>query len=188
MSLFKVDSTNVLGKFVQEAGSYNVKVLATSEFKTSKKGDPMAMFNYEVLDGKYAGASINYDNMVWKDDTTENVEKSIRRFNTILVSAGLDDGIEINSINDVVRGMINKKLNITVDWQFNDFNGSYRLGVKGYSKIDSEGSKPNGKTRPELNNNNVKKGYNASRLNQQPKTPFASANNEINISDDDLPF
>ena len=37
MALFVVDSQNVLGKSVKEAGSYNVKILPDSECKKQKK-------------------------------------------------------------------------------------------------------------------------------------------------------
>lgn len=37
MTLFVVDSQNVLGKSVKEAGSYNVKILPDSEYKKQKK-------------------------------------------------------------------------------------------------------------------------------------------------------
>lgn len=65
MALFVVDSQNVLGKSVKEAGSYNVKILPDSEYKkTKEKNKDMAVFNYEVIDGKYKGGKILYDNVV----------------------------------------------------------------------------------------------------------------------------
>lgn len=52
MVLFTTDSTNVFGKFVEEAGSYNVVILQDSEYKLTNDGTKeMAVLNYEVVDG-----------------------------------------------------------------------------------------------------------------------------------------
>ena len=51
---FTVDYNNTFGKAVEEAGSYNVKIMDSSTAKQTKKGTDMAVLNYEVLDGKYA--------------------------------------------------------------------------------------------------------------------------------------
>jgi len=146
MTLFVVDSQNVFGKSVGEAGSYNVKILSDSEYKRTKEQQKdMAVLNYEVVDGKYAGGKVLYDNMVWEND---NVELSVKRFNTVLAAIGVPDGTKIESIQQLVQALKGKQLNITVDWEQSDFNGRWNLKVKGYHKIDQEGSKPNGVERP----------------------------------------
>ena len=79
-----VDYNNTFGKAVEEAGSYNVKIMDSSTAKQTKKGKEMAVLNYEVLDGKYAGAAIRYHNIVWDDSTEEALSLSIKRLNTLL--------------------------------------------------------------------------------------------------------
>ena len=64
-----VDENNVLGRRVEEAGTYNVRLLPTSELKTASTGKEMLVLNYEVLDGKYAGGTIRFDNVVYDDET-----------------------------------------------------------------------------------------------------------------------
>ena len=95
MPLFTVDPNNVFGKTIDEAGTYNVKVLPTSQLVTAKSGKQMVTLNFEVLDGKYAGGEIRYENVVWDDSTTEKYYQSITRFNTILVAAKVPAGTEI---------------------------------------------------------------------------------------------
>ncbi|MBZ5995381.1 DUF669 domain-containing protein [Leuconostoc gelidum subsp. gasicomitatum] len=183
MALFTVDSNNVFGKSVQEAGHYNVKVLDNSELKAAKStGNEMLVLNYEVLDGNYAGGRVMYDNFVWNP---ENVELSAKRFSTLLVAAGVPDGTEINSIADVLRGIVNKKLNILTEWEQSDYNKKWNLSVKGYEQVDVDGSKPNGKKRPDENSTSSQKTspFNSSKSND----PFASGA-PIDINDDDLPF
>ncbi|MDI6667084.1 DUF669 domain-containing protein [Leuconostoc falkenbergense] len=179
MALFTVDSNNTFGKSVQEAGRYNVKVLDSSKYTNAKSsGNEMLVLDYEVLDGAYAGGRVLYDNFVWNPD---NVEQSEKRFNTLLVAAGVNDGTVINSVKDILRGIINKQLNINTEWQQSDFNGKWNLNVKGYDKLDSEGSKSNGEKRPQDGSQPA--------TNQTNNNPFAaSGNTGIDISDDDLPF
>lgn len=181
MPLFVVDSQNVLGKSVKEAGSYNVKILPDSECKKTKgTNNDMAVFNYEVLDGAYKGGKILYDNVVWDHN---DIEFSTKRFNTILAAIGVPDGTAIDSIQQLVNAAKNKTLNITVDWKHSDYNDRWNLSVKAYNKFDTEGSKPNGVERPKGN------GANKEAFTQSNSTidPFVN-NSTIDISDDDLPF
>jgi hypothetical protein len=129
MALFTVDPNNVFGKTVDEAGTYNVKVADSSVYKESSTHKPMAVLNFEVLDGKYAGGQIRYDNVVWDDSTTEKYYQSITRFNTIMVMAAVPEGTPLNSIQEFVTGMIGKKLAIDVDWTQSQ-NGKFYLTVK----------------------------------------------------------
>lgn len=180
MALFVVDSQNVLGKSVKEAGSYNVKILPDSEYKkTKEKNKDMAAFNYEVIDGKYKGGKILYDNVVWDND---NIEYSTKRFNTILTALGVPDGTPIDSIQQLVHAAKGKTLNITVDWEHSDYNDRWNLSVKAYNKLDEEGSKPNGVERPNSNEANKN-----TFVQQHSNDPFVSSST-IDISDDDLPF
>lgn len=181
MTLFVVDSQNVLGKSVKEAGSYNVKILPDSECKKTKDtNNDMAVFNYEVLDGPYKGGKILYNNVVWEK---ENIELSTKRFNTILVAIGVSDGTSIDSIQQLVNAAKNKTLNITVDWKHSEYNNRWNLSVKAYNKFDTEGSKPNGVERPNGNGANKE----AFTQSNSISDPFVN-NSTINISDDDLPF
>lgn len=176
MGLFNVDSNNTFGgKFVAEAGHYNVKVLPSSKYsKTKTTGNEMLTLDYEVLDGAYTGGQIRFNNVVW---TSDNIELSVKRFNTLLVAADVPDGTTINSVEDILRGIIGKTLNVNTEWQQSDYSGKWNLNVKGYDKVDHAGSKPNGEKRPDGN---------AQPQNNQSQ-PFNSGS-EIEINDDQLPF
>lgn len=154
MALFTVDSNNVFGNgnFIGEAGTYNVKVLPSSQLVQAKTGKTMMQIDYVVLDGTYAGAEQRYDNLVWDDSTPDKIELSQRRFNTFLVACGVPDGTTINTLQDFANGIVDRKLNITLDWEQSNYGnnaGKYFLRVKQHNLFDAEGSKPNGKKRPE---------------------------------------
>ncbi|MBR8697063.1 DUF669 domain-containing protein [Enterococcus gallinarum] len=205
MALFVVDSQNILGKSVREAGSYNVTILHDSECKKTKETqNDMAVFNYEVIDGKYKGGKILYDNIVWDNN---DVELSVKRFNTILAAVGIPDGTRIESIQQLVNGLKGKSLNITVDWKHSEYNDRWNLTVKGYNKFDSEGSKPNGAERPSGNLMNQRRQNDlsqaANKITQGHEVqgslpgidPLADTRSFANggfdgaaITDDDLPF
>ncbi|MBZ1529787.1 DUF669 domain-containing protein [Leuconostoc mesenteroides] len=186
MALFTVDSNNTFGKSVQEAGTYNVKVLGSSQYTSAKSsGNEMLVLDYEVLDGNYAGGRIMYDNFVWNPD---NIELSEKRFNTLLVSANVPDGTAINGVQDILRGIIGKTLNINVEWKQSDYNQKWNLNVKGYDKVDKEGSKPNGAQRP-IDGQSQSTSHSNNNDQFKSADPFASkGNSPLDISDDDLPF
>lgn len=186
MTLFVSDSQNTLGKSVGEAGAYNVKILSDSEYKlTNKSRNDMAVLNYEVVDGKYAGGKILYDNLVWDHN---DPELSAKRFNTVLAAIGIPDGTPIESIEKLVSGLKGKQLNIVVDWKQSDYNGKWHLEVKGYQRTDTEGSKPNGTKKPS--------GQPAAQQSLSGVDPMSNNRSfsggdfsgGLNISDDDLPF
>lgn len=159
MALFSVDPQNVLGKTVDEAGTYNVKVSSSSQYKTSSTGKPMAVLDFEVADGKYAGGKIRYDNIVWDDSTTEKMYQSITRFNTVMVAAGVPSGTQLDSIQQFVTGMIGKTLAVRTAWEQSQ-NGNYYLTVNGYENTLSKGSQPNGETRPASGTKQTGNGFN----------------------------
>lgn len=178
MTLFTVDSNNVFGKSVAEAGCYNVKILSDSKCtKTKNTQEDMAVLNYEVVDGEYMGGKILYDNIVWKSD---DIELSTKRFNTVLVAMDVANGTPIESIQKLVEAAKGKLLNITVDWKFSDYAGKWNLHVKSYRKTDPDGSKPNGVKRPD----DQKQGQ--STTAHQQSLPGVDPFN--GITDDDLPF
>lgn len=183
---FKVDSNNVLGGgFVDEAGTYNVKVLDTTEVTTTKGGKPMITVNYEVVDGAQQGRQVRYDNLVWSEDNQEAMERSIRRFNTMAIAVGAKDGAEIKSIDAFRQGLIGKQLNIAVDWTKNEYSGKYNLTVKSHRVVDPEGSKPNGNKRPD-SNQQQSSGFGQSANQPQQSNPFV--NQPVDIDDSQLPF
>ncbi len=153
MALFTVDSNNTFSSnYIQEAGTYNVKVLPSTQLVQAKTGKPMVQINYEVLDGDYAGAEQRYDNLVWDDSAPEKIELSQRRLNTFLVAGGVPDGTPVESLQYFVNNIVGMKLNITLDWEKSTYGnnaGKYFLQVKQHNKLDVDGSKPNGKKRPE---------------------------------------
>ena len=150
MPLFTTDSNNIFGKSLKEAGTYNVRV-TNAEAKNSKSGNPMVEFNYDVLDGQYAGAPIHYDYAVWTDDTEDHFNASVRRFNTIMISSDIPSGKAVENLPQVASVMNGRKLAVSVDWEESQ-NGNWYLRVKSYHKLLQDGSQPNGKTRPEGQN------------------------------------
>lgn len=192
MALFTVNSNNVFGKTVEEAGIYNVKVLPSSELRNSNAGNPMVVLNYEVLDGKYAGGEIRFDNVVWQEGTQDKVSQSIRRFNTIMVAAGVPDGTPLNTLNDFVTGMIGKQLAIDTEWGDPTPNGRVYLTVKGYRSLLKEGSQPNGQERPQSNSNQANNGFNNGNFNDNQKQSQSQSYSDngapIDIDDNQLPF
>ncbi|MBX9013330.1 DUF669 domain-containing protein [Ligilactobacillus murinus] len=189
-----VDEKNTFGRRVEEAGTYNVRVLPTSELTTSKNtGNEMLVLHYEVIDGKYAGGQINFDNVTWNDETPEKEEQSLKRFNTLLVAAGFPEGSKVDTLQIMLQGLIRKynKLNISVDWSDTPSQkGYYNLRVKSRKLLDPEGSKPNGVFAPTNQQANSSFGANnqasANTTDNFGPDPFAGAGQVI--SDDNLPF
>lgn len=197
-----VDENNTYGKRVEEAGSYNVRVLPTSVAKTSSTGKEMLTLNYEVLDGKYAGGQIRFDNIVWDDTTPEKEESSIKRFNTLMVAAGVPNGSNIASLEMMIKALTTKynTMNVTVEWTGPNEKGYYNLSVQSHKPKNSDGSKPNGAFQPSNDNSgnnafgntisNTAVDKAAANLPDNFGTPagdpFANAGQVI--SDDNLPF
>lgn len=194
-----VDENNVLGRRVEEAGTYNVRLLPTSELKTSSTGKEMLVLNYEVLDGKYAGGTIRFDNVVYDDTTPEKEEQSLKRFNTLLVVAGVPAGTQINTLAILLQGLKKyNKMNVTVEWSSepND-KGYYNLNVTSHNPTDPEGSKPNGvfapaRQQPGSSNFGNRQPAIDQAANSLPDNfgpsvdPFSGAG--TTVSDADLPF
>lgn len=193
-----VDENNVLGRRVEEAGTYNVRLLPTSELKTSSTGKEMLVLNYEVLDGKYAGGTIRFDNVVYDDTTPEKEEQSLKRFNTLLVVAGVPAGTQINTLAILLQGLKKyNKMNVTVEWSSepND-KGYYNLNVTSHNPTDPEGSKPNGVFAPARQQPGHNFGNRQPAIDQAANNlpdnfgpsvdPFAGAG--TTVSDADLPF
>ncbi|CAH1855903.1 DUF669 domain-containing protein [Convivina praedatoris] len=188
-----VDPNNVLGTSVEEAGKYNVRVLPTSEAKQTSTGKEMAVLNYEVTDGDYTGGQIRYDNIVWDESDADAMKRSQKSFNTSLVAAGVDAGVQVNSIDQFVKGMIGKEMSLTVDWR--EWNGNINLNVKAHNPKLPDGSEPNGVTRDmyaakngieQANGNSVNSTTSHQQAKQTGFNPFSGS--QVNISDDDLPF
>lgn len=185
MGLFKVNHNNVMGKMVEEAGQYNVKILPSSISKPTRNGNPMLVLNFEVEDGAYAGGQIRYNNVVWNDTDEEHKQMSIKRFNTILVACGAPDDYEPASVDAILTLILNRHISITVDWEKSDYNNQYYLTVKNYDRPLETGSKPNGKKRPQNDGNTNSDGF--SNANQQQS--FNNNNGApIDIDNDQLPF
>lgn len=148
--LFTTDENNVFGKSLKEAGTYNVRVTSAVATNSKSSGNPMIEFTYEVLDGQYAGAPIRYDYAVWNDDE-DHFDLSVRRFNTIMIASGIPSGKAVENLPQLASVMNGRKLAVSVDWEESQ-NGNWYLRVKSYHKLLQDGSQPNGKTRPEDQN------------------------------------
>lgn len=188
--LFKVDHNNIMGATVEEAGTYNVTVLPTSQVTRAKSsGNDMMVLEYEVADGKYKGGKIRYHYLVWNGDTPQSIDQSIRRFNTLAVAAGAQDGVEIASLQLLLKACIGKVLSVTVDWEENQY-GEYFLRVKYFGPAKPQ-SEPNGITRPQSRGEKQSPRQQATSRPAQPSfgaPAQAPQNNFANMSADDLPF
>lgn len=153
MSLFTVDSNNVFGKYVEEAGTYDV-IITNARLYTSNNGNKVISIDYQVLDGKYTGCPIIYaDSLTWVDYPEENLTMSIKRFNSLLVACGVKDGVAIDSLEQLASALKGQKLAIEVEWKESSKDGKYYLRVLNHQKLLQDGSRPNGKTRPESSQN-----------------------------------
>lgn len=185
MSLFTVDSNNVFGTGVTEAGTYNVKIVKAMVNNSSNNNQYISI-DFQVLDGTYKGGQIRYQNVTW---STDDLENSIKRFNTIAVAVGAQDGVEINSVTQFANAIKDKQLTIDVDWAEPNNKGKIYLEVRGYHQLSKDPSHPNGVKRPDANNGNPNAGIaNRSAAPTQSGDPFANSNQSIDISDDDIPF
>lgn len=187
MSLFTTDSENVFGTGVSEAGQYNAKIVKADAGKATSSGRETLTLDYQVLDGKYQGGEIRYQTMTWVKDDAEKLKQSIRRFNTLVVALGVKDGVVIESIPQLAKSVINKKLAIDVDWAEPNRNGNVYLEVRGYHLLDPDGSKPNGVRRPNEGQPSGK-GKGTTAPSPASADPFANTGDSLDISDEDLPF
>lgn len=185
--LFVTNHNNTFGSQVpEEAGTYNIYVSAQSKAGNSKNGNPMASMDYIVLDGTQKGKHI-FDRLVWTNNTQENHDLSVKRFNTPLIAAGYQDNEPIYSIPDFVQKMASQKLAVETEWQKSDYNGNTYLVVTRYRMLQADGSQPNGQKRPQNNSNQANDGFGtASQANN--KQPFNNNGAPIDIDNDQLPF
>lgn len=177
--LFTTNSNDVFsGTYVEEAGEYNVKVLPTTTLtQTKTNGNPMITLNYEVLDGKYQGGQIRYDNQTWVDYDQEAHAQSIKRFNTLLKATGIKDGIKIENMQQLVNLLIGSTMSIKVDWEQGN-NGYYNLRVKQHNPVLPSGSKPNGVKAPDSgNSNSSNNGFNTT-FNSTYNSPQGNQNSQ----------
>lgn len=188
MTLFVTDSNNVFGKYVEEAGQYNVKVLPSSAVANSQNtGNPMLTLNYEVIDGKYKGATISYHYLVWDTSDQSHEEMTIKRFNTFTAAMGVPDGTKIDSLQQLLTAAIGHTLSVEVEWQQHG-NGKWYLDVQRQAKVLEGGSQPNGKRRPDSNETDTSLS-NSSFQNQQTSST-SSPNTQQNTAPDlnNVPF
>lgn len=182
MPLFTVDSNNVFGKYVEEAGTYNV-IITNARLYTSNNSNKVISIDYQVLDGKYTGCPIIYaDSLTWVDYPEENLTMSIKRFNSLLVACGVKDGVAIDSLEQLASALKGQKLAIEVEWKESSKDGKYYLRVLNHQKLLQDGSHPNGKTRPESSQNSHQSSFGNNRKSagyrqqapQAPNNGFAS--------------
>lgn len=187
--LFTTNHNNVFGSQVpDEAGIYNVVVSPESIAKNSNNGNPMASMDYVVMDGTQKGKHI-YDRLVWTNTSQENHDLSIKRFNTVMMAAGFQDGIDIHTIPEFVQKMLRQRLAVETEWQKSDYNDNTYLVVTHYRMLQAGGSQPNGQKRPQSNGNQSSNGF-GNTANQSNNQQSFNNNNgaPIDIDNDQLPF
>lgn len=183
MAWLTVDSNNVLGSMVEEAGTYNVQI-TRADVSKSGRGNQYISIDYQVLDGTYKGAEVRFQNVTW---TNDDPEASKKRFNTILVAVGVPDGTDVESIEQCAKGLLGKKLTIDVDWADPNSRGKIYLQVRSYHKLSQDPSKPNGVKRPNAGQTSDKPAT-GTPLPNDNDDPFANSNDSVDVKDDDLPF
>lgn len=96
---------------IELAGSYNVRILDTSEATYSQKSNPTMNLNYQVLDGSQAGRVISFDSFT----DTQSANWKIDR---ILNAINFPDGqsFQGEGLSGVVAALIGKTVRITTDW------------------------------------------------------------------------
>lgn len=151
---FTTNSKNIFNgrTFVEEAGTYNVKIVKAVATHANSTGNEMLQLDYEVIDGKYAGGQVRFDNQVWNEATEESYNNSVRRFNTLAWAVGVQDGLQIPNMQVFAQSLLNKTLAIEVKWSDqSNSKGYYNLQVTRHlRKLDGE-SQPNGVKRPDSN-------------------------------------
>lgn len=186
--LFQVDDKNVFGRGLDQAGKYNV-MIANAELGQSRAGNPKIDLTYSIIDGDYSGVTIQYaDTMTWIDESPEALERSVTRFNDLLVKIGVPNGTRIDTIQNYANGLKGARLAVVVDWEKSEYGsnaGNYFLRVKRHEKLDPEGSKPNGKKRP----GNAQQAHTAvSNGNSGNRQNISNGFAQSNINPNDLPF
>lgn len=151
---FTTNSNNIFngGTFVEEAGTYNVKIIKAVATHAKSTGNEMLQLDYEVIDGKYAGGQVRFDNQVWNESNEESYNNSVRRFNTLAWAVGTQDGLQIQTMQVFAQSLLNKTLAIEVKWSDQpNSKGYYNLQVTRHlRKLDGE-SQPNGVKSPDSN-------------------------------------
>lgn len=184
MPLFTVDSNNVFGKYVEEAGTYNV-IITNARLYTSNNSNKVISIDYQVLDGKYTGCPIIYaDSLTWVGYPEENLTMSIKRFNSLLVACGVKDGVAIDSLEQLASALKGQKLAIEVEWKESSKDGKYYLRVLNHQKLLQDGSRSNGKTRPESSQNSRQSNFGGNRSQARQQAPQTQNNgfNQTNFN------
>lgn len=171
---------------VQEAGLYNVKIVKAEVGKTGR-GQEKITLDYEVIDGKYQGATIPYQTLTWNDEDTNSLKKTRRRFNTLVVALGATDGTPINSLQSIVNAAVGQTLSVDTEWGKPNDKGKIYLNAYNYHPVNPDGSQPNGVKRPNAGQTSSKPTI-SSPLPSDNDDPFANSNDTVDVKDDDLPF
>ncbi|MDB1103668.1 DUF669 domain-containing protein [Lentilactobacillus parabuchneri] len=190
MPLFTVDSNNVLGMSVQEAGLYNVKIIIAEVGKTGRNQQKITI-DYEIIDGKYQGATIPYQVLTWNDESSDSLRKSERRFNTFVIALGASSGTVIDSLQSIANIAVNRTLSVDTEWGQPNNKGNIYLNAYNYHPVNPKGSQPNGVKRPDQNqpdSSTQPTGSTNSTPSGSTSDPFSNSGDSINVSDDDLPF
>lgn len=102
-------------------GQYEVKV-KNMELKTSKKGDPMLMIQFKILNGEYKNSSVFFNQVINQGFQIHIANEMLRSLDT-----GLDIPSEFkgyasynNLVMDVMEEIDNQKLEYALDYGEND--------------------------------------------------------------------
>lgn len=178
---FTTNSKNIFngGTFVEEAGTYNVKIVKAVATRTKSTGNEMLQLDYEVIDGKYAGGQVRFDNQVWNETNEENYNNSVRRFNTLAWAVGVQDGLQIPNMQVFAQSLLNKTLAIEVKWSDQpNSKGYYNLQVSRHlQKLDGE-SQPNGVKSPDSNQGSAGSRNNQNGFGYSPVDNYSQPGNQ----------
>lgn len=178
---FTTNSNNIFngGTFVEEAGTYNVKIVKAVATHANSTGNEMLQLDYEVIDGKYAGGQVRFDNQVWNEATEESYNNSVRRFNTLAWAVGVQDGLQIPNMQVFAQSLLNKTLAIEVKWSDQpNSKGYYNLQVSRHLQKLNGDSQPNGVKRPDSNQGPTGSQNNQNGFGYSPMDNYSQPGNQ----------
>lgn len=109
-------------------GKYNLRITSAKE-KLTKKGDPMVVVDYEVIDGSFAGRKVKYHCVVFFNDKSQKgawVSKHYLK----MIGLPYDGKIEVDSTKWIGRCVVG---NVSMQ-TWND--GKEHASVKSVEKYD----------------------------------------------------
>ncbi|KRO16189.1 DUF669 domain-containing protein [Lacticaseibacillus saniviri] len=180
---FSYDENNV-GIKPLEAGEYEVYPSAWAREQSKTSSNDMIQMNYIVRDDVEQpgqGNEIRFDNFVLTNSS------AWRRNSLIKATNAYPNGFDFGTPENWAEEMLGKPVKVTVEME--TYNGKSNAKIKRFDKSDFPMTiQPQVKHHQQATNQQMPQ-TNASNPPVSSPDPFANNNgNQINVSDDDLPF